>query len=81
MGQETERVNTVLGMNGKQIMTKPAPGQYVIEYQDVNGKSSIWKSSLEDDLLTFNVSIKDVHIFVLFIVKLKLVLFHSLLKA
>ena len=66
MGQETERVNTVLGMNGKQIMTKPAPGQYVIEYQDANGKSSIWKSSLEDDLLTFNVSIKDVHIFLLF---------------
>jgi hypothetical protein len=55
MGQETERVNTVLGMNGKQMMTKPAPGQYVISYQDDNGKSSIWKASLEDDLLTFNI--------------------------
>ena len=57
MGQETDMVNGVLGLNGKQIMTNPAPGQYVTAYQDANGKNSIWKATLEDGLFTFTVSI------------------------
>jgi len=55
MGQETDMVNGVLGLNGKQIMTNPAPGQYVTAYQDANGKNSIWKATLEDGLFTFTV--------------------------
>ena len=56
MGQETDMVNSALGLNGKQLMTNPAPGQYVIAYQDASGKNSIWKASLEDDIFAFTVS-------------------------
>ena len=57
MGQETDMVNSALGLNGKQLMTNPAPGQYVIAYQDASGKNSIWKASLEDDIFAFTVSV------------------------
>ena len=50
-------VNSALGLNGKQLMTNPAPGQYVIAYQDASGKNSIWKASLEDDIFAFTVSV------------------------
>ena len=50
-------VNSALGLNGKQMMTNPAPGQYVIAYQDASGKNSIWKASLEDDIFAFTVSV------------------------
>ncbi len=79
MGQETDMVNGVLGLNGKQIMTNPAPGQYVTAYQDANGKNSIWKATLEDGLFTFTVSIIiDVQLFK--VIKLKLISSFSLWK-
>ena len=79
MGQETDMVNGVLGLNGKQLMTNPAPGQYVTAYQDANGKNSIWKATLEDGLFTFTVSIIiDVQLFK--VIKLKLISSFSLWK-